>query len=218
VSNDDVFLRRALERGGKLVAKGRAVSNEALRAALAGLEVLFRREGEDANDGFERVGDVFYRETGYLRPGKDCRLHSIETRADAWDAWIDAKLSAARAALSEQPTAAPEPDANECRIELVTAVHTLASHFENALGAFGDDVEARTKAKGDIAHACKVAARWNWNGPWARRPGLWAMQAREALELIATPMRADGTWNRDREACRQLAAEALGRYDDDADE
>lgn len=48
---------------------------------------------------------------------------------------------------------------------------------------------------------------------------LWAavvwMQAREALELIAAPMRPDGTWNRDREACRQLAAEALGRYDDD---
>jgi hypothetical protein len=37
---------------------------------------------------------------------------------------------------------------------------------------------------------------------------------RQALELIAAPMRPDGTWNRDREACRQLAAEALGRYDD----
>lgn len=32
----------------------------------------------------------------------------------------------------------------------------------------------------------------------------------EALELIAAPRRADGSWNRDREACRQLAAEALG--------
>lgn len=49
---------------------------------------------------------------------------------------------------------------------------------------------------------------------YSRRPGLWAMQARKVLELIAAPMRADGTWNRDREACRQLAAEALGRYDD----
>ncbi len=42
------------------------------------------------------------------------------------------------------------------------------------------------------------------------RPSLWAMQAREALELIATPQRPDGSWNRDREACRRLAAEALG--------
>jgi len=32
---------------------------------------------------------------------------------------------------------------------------------------------------------------------------------REALELIAAPMRPDGTWNRDREACRRIAEEAL---------
>ncbi len=31
----------------------------------------------------------------------------------------------------------------------------------------------------------------------------------QALQLIASPMRPDGTWNRDREACRQLAEEAL---------
>jgi hypothetical protein len=50
---------------------------------------------------------------------------------------------------------------------------------------------------------------------FTRRPSLWSLQAREALELIAAPQRPDGTWNRDREACRQLAAEALGRYDDE---
>lgn len=49
---------------------------------------------------------------------------------------------------------------------------------------------------------------------FVRRPTLRAMEMREALELIAAPMRPDGTWNRDREACRELAAEALGRYDD----
>lgn len=31
----------------------------------------------------------------------------------------------------------------------------------------------------------------------------------QALQLIAAPMRPDGTWNRDRESCRQLAEEAL---------
>jgi hypothetical protein len=50
---------------------------------------------------------------------------------------------------------------------------------------------------------------------FTRRPSLRAMDMREALELIAAPMRPDGTWNRDRTACQQLAAEALGRYDDD---
>lgn len=53
----------------------------------------------------------------------------------------------------------------ECpRGELVVAVHTLASHYENALGAFGDDAEGRCKAEGDIAYAMKVAARHNYNG------------------------------------------------------
>jgi hypothetical protein len=32
---------------------------------------------------------------------------------------------------------------------------------------------------------------------------------RAALELIATPPRPDGTWNRDRQACYELAREAL---------
>lgn len=32
---------------------------------------------------------------------------------------------------------------------------------------------------------------------------------REALELIAAPMRPCGTWNRDRLACQQLAVKAL---------
>ena len=49
---------------------------------------------------------------------------------------------------------------------------------------------------------------------YARRPSLWAMDAREALELIAAPMRPDGTWNRDRLACQQLAQEVLGKDDD----
>ena len=50
---------------------------------------------------------------------------------------------------------------------------------------------------------------------FVRRPTLWAIESRQALELIATPMRPDGTWNRDRAACRQIAAEALGRHDEE---
>lgn len=34
---------------------------------------------------------------------------------------------------------------------------------------------------------------------------------KEALELISTPKRADGTYNRSREACEQIAREALRR-------
>lgn len=36
-------------------------------------------------------------------------------------------------------------------------------------------------------------------------------EAQSALELIATPMRPDGTYNRDRRACEQLAREALNK-------
>jgi hypothetical protein len=62
--------------------------------------------------------------------------------------------------LAAQP--APVPCA---RNELVTAIHSLASNFENSLYAFRDDTEARRKATGDIAHAMKIAAKHNQNGP-----------------------------------------------------
>lgn len=34
----------------------------------------------------------------------------------------------------------------------------------------------------------------------------------EALSLISSPMRPDGTWNRDRRACQLLAEEALKKF------
>ena len=37
---------------------------------------------------------------------------------------------------------------------------------------------------------------------------------RAAMTLISAPQRPDGSWNRDREACRALAAEALERCDE----
>lgn len=69
--------------------------------------------------------------------------------------------------LSEQP-AAPAVPADCPRGELVMALHILSSHYENSLGAFGDDTEARRKAEADIAHAVKVAAKYNYNGVGCR--------------------------------------------------
>lgn len=40
-----------------------------------------------------------------------------------------------------------------------------------------------------------------------------AERLEEALRLIAAPIRPDGTWNRDREACRQIACDALRDHD-----
>jgi hypothetical protein len=84
--------------------------------------------------------------------------------------------------LHPAPASLHQPQSeDECRIELVVAVHTLASHYENAIGRL--DPEARKAAEGDIAHARKVAARWNWNGstppPPAAEPALSGYQPTE---------------------------------------
>lgn len=60
-------------------------------------------------------------------------------------------------------------DANECRIELLTALHGLMSQIESTLGSFGSDTEARKQAEGAVKHAMRVSWRWNWNGPWRSR-------------------------------------------------
>ena len=73
---------------------------------------------------------------------------------------------AALAAVLTQAAEGAEPgeDENGCaRIELVTAIHCLASHFETACSDLdGDDLR---KAKTDIAHARRIAAKHNQNGP-----------------------------------------------------
>lgn len=72
-----------------------------LTKALAGLELFFKRPDENSNDTFERIAAVFKRETGYLRPGKDCLIDTPEMRQAAWDAWVARKLGAARAVLTK---------------------------------------------------------------------------------------------------------------------
>jgi hypothetical protein len=39
---------------------------------------------------WEAVAAIFYRDTGYMRPGKDdaCRRHTREERQAKWDAWF----------------------------------------------------------------------------------------------------------------------------------
>lgn len=90
----------------------------------------------------------------------------------------------ARAALAAQE-AEPVAWADDCRLSLVTALYFLASDFENALYKFDGDDEARRSANGSIAHARKVAARWNWNG---------AQPAREAVALTEEQEKAIKQW------------------------
>ena len=76
--------------------------------AIAGLEMFFERSGEDSMDRFERIAAVFRKETGFLRPGKDCVMHEPEVRQAAYDAWVQRKLEDARRVVPpERPAPAP---------------------------------------------------------------------------------------------------------------
>lgn len=81
-----------------------------------------------------------------------------DVQADAIQEW---NTRAILAAARSQPVLEP---LTECRIELVTAIQTLASHYENKCYKFQDDKEVLADAQGDIDHARQVASKWNWNG------------------------------------------------------
>lgn len=72
------------------------------------------RPGEDSNQIFERIAEDFLKDTGFLRPGKDCQRHSREERNEVWEKWITEKnnqLDAEIAEALEKPDVALEkPD------------------------------------------------------------------------------------------------------------
>ena len=48
----------------------------------------------DANERFEYMADRFYKETGYMAPGKDSPAYfggvdSIEKRTEMWQEWVE---------------------------------------------------------------------------------------------------------------------------------
>ena len=114
-------------------------------------------EGE-VGDLVEDLGSVANALTDWGMPG----LVPICHRAATLLQQQEAELAALR------PAAPPAPevgggDARCARIELVTAIYCLASHFEIACSDLdGDDLQ---KAKADIAHALSIAAKHNQNGP-----------------------------------------------------
>jgi hypothetical protein len=76
-----------------------------LYEALADLAEVFALPGENSIDRFERLAAWFRKDTGYLAPGKDQPMcgpdqpDGDELRA-IYDAWYQAKIDRARAALS----------------------------------------------------------------------------------------------------------------------
>lgn len=51
---------------------------------------MTRIEYPTSSDHFEAIGQHFYRDTGYVRPGKDCRFRSREERQEVFDWWNQA--------------------------------------------------------------------------------------------------------------------------------
>lgn len=77
----------------------------ALYDALADMLWLCKRNDENYNDVFERIGERFYNECGMLRPGKSQAdalngTPSDEERERTFEAWRAAFYTRARAALS----------------------------------------------------------------------------------------------------------------------
>ena len=73
---------------------------QGVREAVEFYTMFEDRPDEDPNEKFERIGKVFFKETSYLRPGKDCILHSNEERQAVWDRWRDGKAVRAQDSLA----------------------------------------------------------------------------------------------------------------------
>ncbi len=63
-------------------------------------------EKENPNEEVERIGAWFKRETGYIRPGKSCRMVSIEIRSEAWEKWTKEKKAEIQSKLADAIAAA----------------------------------------------------------------------------------------------------------------
>jgi len=79
--------------------------------ALAELQDVFAREGEGSLERFERLAEMFRKDTGYLAPGKDPGMCSrqpdgYELRR-IYDDWFNAKVVRAREALAQAQQAKP---------------------------------------------------------------------------------------------------------------
>lgn len=108
-TNDNAAFRArpCHERGALLREAGRRMAVRsaapALCDALSGVEFIFARPGESSVDRFERLAEAFYRDTSILAPGKDAPAAGgqpdDDVRRERYDAWIDAKVIAARSAL-----------------------------------------------------------------------------------------------------------------------
>lgn len=78
---------------------------ERMRGALDELQDVFAHENECSMDRFERLAEMFRKDTGFMAPGKDRGVGSADQPDGPelhriYDAWFSAKVTRARAALT----------------------------------------------------------------------------------------------------------------------
>jgi hypothetical protein len=81
---------------------------------------------KDSVTEFEAIGQHFHRDTGYVRPGKDCRLHSPENRKEMFDAWN-------RGTITWVPYRLTEAEAEEAWQQFITKHMEPSRLFQIAL-------------------------------------------------------------------------------------
>jgi hypothetical protein len=119
------------------------------------------------------------------------------------------------AKLADDPR--PPRDSPDYARALEIHIHLLRAELadarakkSDALIAAVDDIERLTAERDDAAALAKnYAERMKRSDAELAAAQQTVARLREALELIATPMRPDGTYNRDRTACGYIAREAL---------
>lgn len=151
---------------------------QALKAKLTALEkqepiarVMFNDRGLKTDNLLDcdlPVGTLLYAAPKALEPLTEAMRKDIAMQCakldwdDDYSASVGKVIDAAEAAHGIGGTPKALAPLTDCRIELVTAIHTLASHYENRLHRL--DADDRKLAEGDIAHAIKIASKWSWNG------------------------------------------------------
>lgn len=97
------WFANAIECSSQVRASATSARIAALEGALDGMVLVCGRSG-DAFYDFEEQAEVFYQETGYMRPGKDVPMEMArddeDERRAKYSAWVKTKLDAGRAALA----------------------------------------------------------------------------------------------------------------------
>lgn len=103
------------EANARLIA-----ASPALLEALIELSEVFALDGECSMERFERLAEMFRKDTGYLAPGKDQPMGGAHQPDGAdlrriYDDWFAAKVTRARAAIALATSDTPSPRAQSER-------------------------------------------------------------------------------------------------------